>query len=87
MTFYKKNLGGRKNQLGRIVPIGLDIDSENVPLTSKGPVYAAFRLYDHISAFGKLVRSWLYNTMLNQVSFDETRRYGIKNCKDVQHSY
>lgn len=77
---------GKINWAEGIVPIGLDIDSEEVVTVDfkKGPVYTQhFDLYDHISALGSLTDLSSTNTMLNQVSFDKTRRYGLKTVKDV----
>lgn len=81
---------GKLNWTEGLIPIGFDIDSEEVVAVDlkKGPVYTQyFSLFDYIERLGsvELTDYRAASVGLDQVSFDKTRNVGlsIKTVRDV----
>lgn len=81
---------GKLNWTEGLIPIGFDIDSEEVVAIDlkKGPVYTQyFSLFDYIKRLGsvELTDYRAASVGLDQVSFDKTRNVGlsIKTVRDV----
>ena len=71
---------GKLNWTEGLIPIGFDIDSEEIVTVDfkKGPVYTQYLdLYSHIKAIGELSDFRSVFTSLNQASFDQSKNYGL----------